>query len=172
MVEIRQISSADVQAYKAVRLRALQSDPDAFESTYERELSLLDDEWLARCTRAERGEDGIGFIAWQQDQPIGLIGCFDFGTPGEVLIVSMWIAPEARRQGVASRLIHHAIDWARSRTQTTRVTLEVGDANASAIAFYERLGFVDTGRRQPMPGENGILERVYEYPINREPAKG
>ena len=152
----------DLAAYREIRLRALQSDPDAFGSSYEREAAFSDEEWRQRLSR---GDAGGGWMALVDGKPVGIVGCYDFGVPGEVLIVSMWVAPEARRRGVAAKLIQAAIDWGKSREQTTRVALEVGDLNASAIALYEQLGFVDTGHRQPMPGRESLIERLYHMPI-------
>ena len=70
--------------------------------------------------------------------------------PGEAGLYGMWVAPEARRSGLSGRLIGAVIAWARG-AGFPRLLLEVGDANAPAIAAYRALGFVPTGRRGAMP---------------------
>lgn len=150
-VEYKPISLDLLNRYKAIRLWALREDPAAFGSTYAREAAFDEAEWRQRCERMGAGVDGCGWIAFLDDEAVGLIGVFDFGEPGEVMIVSMWVAPEARRQGVASGLIDHALAWARARPRTTRVTLHVGDFNTDARRLYERHGFMDTGERMPHP---------------------
>lgn len=113
----------------------------------------------------EAGEVGCGWIAMDGEETVGLIGVRDFGDPGQVLVVSMWVAPEARRRGVATLLLDRAVSWARSRPQTNCVALEVGDGNLAAIVAYEAYGFVDTGQRLPMPERPGAIERLYHLPL-------
>jgi len=52
-----------MQRYKELRLHALQSDPKAFGSSYEREVAFKDEEWLKRL----RNPDAITLVALQED---------------------------------------------------------------------------------------------------------
>lgn len=63
----------------------------------------------------------------------------------EVEITNLAVAPEARRKGIASRLVEVAT--AAASCSRSRVFIEVRESNAGAIAFYERHGFARTGRR-------------------------
>src|SRR5690606_17157244 len=141
----------------------------AFGSIYANEAAFDDETWTGRCRAMEAGVAGCGWIAFLNESPVGLIGIFDFGEPGEVMIVSMWVAPEARRQGVASALVDRALAWARARPATTRVTLEVMDDNHPARRLYERHGFVDTGTRRPHPNQPGHEECLMAMEITPEP---
>jgi hypothetical protein len=58
-----------VDCYKAFRLLALQTAPDMFGSTYERETALTNDEWLARLTSLS----ATTFLATQENKVIGTI---------------------------------------------------------------------------------------------------
>jgi ribosomal protein S18 acetylase RimI-like enzyme len=60
----------------------------------------------------------------------------------------MWVAREARRQGVGQALAAAVIDWARSQGGT-QVDLSVVDGNGPARALFEHLGFRGTGDRYP-----------------------
>ena len=62
----------------------------------------------------------------------------------------MWVAPEARRQGLGSALVDAVVDWARSRGWT-RVLLDVGETNTAAAALYARKGFRPNGRLGTLP---------------------
>lgn len=57
-------------------------------------------------------------------------------------LYDLWVAPEARRQGVARRLAEHGAAWCRARG-FRRMKLEVGAGNAAARAFYASLGFAE-----------------------------
>ena len=52
----------------------------------------------------------------------------------------IWVSPEARRQGLAQRVLAELVDWGASLGATTAY-LQVRGDNAPALALYERLGF-------------------------------
>jgi len=64
----------------------------------------------------------------------------------EAEIVSIGVAPTARRQGVAAALVDTAIETAR-RDGAVRMFLEVADDNVAALAFYRGRDFNACGRR-------------------------
>lgn len=65
---------------------------------------------------------------------------------GEAEILTLAVAPAARREGVATRLLAAFLDRA-ARAGATRAFLEVAERNAPARALYARAGFAETGRR-------------------------
>jgi ribosomal protein S18 acetylase RimI-like enzyme len=149
-------------AYRRIRLAALQSDPRAFSSTYEREAQLSDEEWQRRA--ALDGVDKAGFFATRAGEPCGLVACFRDGVDrSRAQIVSMWVAPEARRRGVASRLLEAARAWAESRG-VANLSLFVTSENHAAIALYKRAGFTETGRSESYPNDPAMIEMEMERP--------
>jgi len=64
----------------------------------------------------------------------------------EAEVLTLAVAPEIRRQGVAAALLAGAMAAAREQAARTMV-LEVAIGNAAARALYERAGFVEAGRR-------------------------
>ena len=58
----------------------------------------------------------------------------------------LFLAPEARGRGIGRLLVAHAI----SRQGVTRV--DVNEQNVQALGFYQRMGFVVTGR-SPLDGQ-------------------
>jgi GNAT superfamily N-acetyltransferase len=73
-------------------------------------------------------------------------------------LVSMWVAPHARGQGVGSQLVAAVVEWARHHDATS-VQLWVTEANAAARRLYESCGFVLSGGRQTLPS-NPLLSEV------------
>jgi ribosomal-protein-alanine N-acetyltransferase len=77
---------------------------------------------------------------------------------GEAEILTLGVAPESRRQGVARRLLDAAISES-ERRGAARMFLEVAADNIAARALYWRAGFAEAGRRRDYygPGADAIL---------------
>ena len=61
-------------------------------------------------------------------------------------MMNLAVRQESRRQGVAHQLVERLIAEL-SKMEANILMLEVRVSNASAIAFYEKMGFVQVGRR-------------------------
>lgn len=66
--------------------------------------------------------------------------------PDEAEVLMLMVAPECRRQGLASRLMHAAIDHALAHG-AQRMLLEVAETNQAARAFYAAQAWQEIGRR-------------------------
>ena len=158
MISIRRINEDDARLLRDVRLRALSDSPMAFGSTFAREVAFEPAEWQKRATRAGCSPDGAIFLAINGANCSGIIGCFGADeVPGQACIVSMWVAPEVRRQGIGARLIQAAEDWAR-RQGFARLSLDVTEGNLPAIALYEGCGFRFTGEFDRYPNDRTLRE--------------
>lgn len=157
MIVIEPVTFENIAAFKAVRLRALKKDPYAFSATYQKESEFTDAEWQARVNRMD-GTTSIGFLAMNGDIACGLVAAIPADEqPTGMRVVSMWTAPEHRRLGVGRLLIASVADWARGRN-CRALFLMVTSVNQGAIHFYERLGFLRTGRTEPYPNNSAIAE--------------
>lgn len=65
---------------------------------------------------------------------------------GESDMMNIAVTPQYRRQGVAQALVEALVAHLKER-ENISLTLEVRVSNAPAIALYEKLGFVQVGRR-------------------------
>jgi ribosomal-protein-alanine N-acetyltransferase len=70
----------------------------------------------------------------------------------EAEILSVGVAPPARRQGIAAQILIWAAAEA-ARAGATKLFLEVGTENAAALALYSKLGFYEVGRRHHYYGD-------------------
>jgi ribosomal protein S18 acetylase RimI-like enzyme len=77
------------------------------------------------------------------------------------------VRPEARGAGVADRLVTAVLAHA-SAAGADQVTLWVATGNGRARAFYQRMGFVPTGRRQmyPRAGTTDLDEEEFACPLD------
>ncbi|MEO1601956.1 MAG: GNAT family N-acetyltransferase [Pseudomonadota bacterium] len=77
----------------------------------------------------------------------------------EAEVLSIGVAPEARRQGLGGALLATAIEAA-AGDGATQVFLEVAEGNRPARALYAAAGFTEAGRRPA----------YYRTPLGREDA--
>lgn len=150
MVEVRQIGPEQWQLMREVRLRAIHADPEAFGSTYQRELNLSEDNWRARLG------GGASFLAFDGDQPVGLVSGV-WLDPTAPVLVGMWVAPEARGRGVGALLVEGVAAWARAQG-AEHLALTVVEQNQAARRLYERAGFEVTGETEPLARDPRVIE--------------
>lgn len=91
-------------------------------------------------------EGSTYLIAWQDDEPVGHARITWSGTHlGLPEIQDVFVLPEHRRRGIASRLTEAAEGEARRRG-SNRLSLSVSqEQNPAAKLLYEKLGYVDAG---------------------------
>lgn len=129
---------------RAIRLRSLEDSPDAYGATLEKTLTLEPEAWEKNL------QDIPAFVASINGGDVGLVrGGQHAELPETAYLISMWVAPEARRKGVAAALTEALIDWAKGLCYR-EVYLDVAHQNPAAIACYDRLGFVVTGKTDAM----------------------
>jgi ribosomal protein S18 acetylase RimI-like enzyme len=89
-------------------------------------------------------DDSALFMAWTDEVPVGflqLYPSFSSVSLARIFVLNdLFVHPQARRQGVASRLISAAIEFARS-SGAIRVSLSTAISNESAQALYQSLGW-------------------------------
>ena len=133
---IRLLLADDVDDFRAIRLMALRDAPDAFGSTYA-------DEAARPASRfAERLCASSIFGAYLDGTIVAMVGFARHAGPKERhkgFIWGMFVAPQARGQGVAGPLLEAVLDHASSHVEL--VTLRVVTTNTAAIALYTRHGF-------------------------------
>ena len=142
-VRVRRLTPDDIDILRDVRLRALRDAPDAFWTTYDREVAYGIDDWRRWLitTALFVAQNGPGAPA------AGLAGGMaDARNPGATALISMWVDPEHRGTGLADQLVAAVTAWAASEGRPT-VRLNVVEHNERARRCYQRLGFSLTGRR-------------------------
>lgn len=150
-IAIAEIGPGDWELLRELRARVLSADPDAFGSTLVEEQQYDEARWRGRLGR------GYSIVSFLDEHPVGLGGLFEV-SPGVSMVVSMWVAPEARGRGVGRMILD---DVVAAVPPENRVVLWVADGNSSARRLYERAGFVDTGEREPLrPGSPLIKSQM------------
>lgn len=142
-ITVRALHEEDWRDYKAVRLAALKDSPQSFQSTYEEEERHDEQQWRACMTRAQRllAED-------EEEHRLGVVSVGLSNSEEEAAeVFGLWVAPEARKGGVAWLLVEAAAAEARNEDRT-HLYYWVGNDNGRAIGFASNFGFRPTSRRR------------------------
>jgi len=147
---LRRAVLGDEPILRELRLQALTDAPDAFGSTYERELARTTADWQQWLA------PGATFIFHEPAGARGMVaGLRDEIDPAVVHLLAMWVHPANRGSGAADDLVAAVLAWARSEGAGL-VRLKVIQANRRARRFYERIGFRPTGRQTVRERDGGI----------------
>ncbi len=144
----------------SVSIEALRPDsPEEYvEDILRIEESCFPDPWSRDMLRSYLGKDSAHFFAAVKDG--GLLGYIGSQLIiDELEIFNVAVDESCRRQHLGQRLVEALVSEARS-LGAERITLEVRAGNAPAIALYEKLGFVEVGRRKNYyrsPREDALL---------------
>jgi ribosomal protein S18 acetylase RimI-like enzyme len=157
-VVIRRVEPSDVPLVRQMRLRALATDPASFGSTYEHEAAFTEETWVERVTQSSAGEEAATLIALRGDEPIGLVTAVRDEARGELFhVFGMWVAPEARGEGLGRRLLEEIEGWIAS-CGGTDVQLSVTGEATAARRLYESAGYEPDGRTEESPHTPGLIE--------------
>lgn len=157
MIRLEQLVAEDGPRLRAIRLRALRDAPDAFSSTLEEAAARHPDDWSRQLLELPT------FVAVSDGLDVGMVrSARDRTSPETAWLISMWVAPEVRRQGVGAALLDAVIDWAGSNGMS-RILLEVADRNTSAVRLYARKGFArNDGVAGFAPARGHVREHRWE----------
>jgi GNAT superfamily N-acetyltransferase len=142
---VRRVRQDEWRELRALRLRALADAPDAFGATLADAEAEPDEAWQERAEA-----DRVTIVAEVEGRLVGMAAGGTAPIDGSTAaLYSMWVEPAQRGTGMAAAIVGAIVDWAR-RAGYQGLGLGVTTTNARAIAFYERLGFVDNGMRFPL----------------------
>ncbi|MEX1004315.1 MAG: GNAT family N-acetyltransferase [Acidimicrobiia bacterium] len=169
-IEIRRIRPHEGPVLMQVRLFSLLDAPYAFAGTYFDSVQQPADHWADRAAAGSVGGSVAIYLAHAPDGPVGIAGAYEPDDYTETRrIYGVWVERALRKQGLGERLVDTLLEWA-DGSGAARCDLWVTETNTPAVALYERLGFEDTGLRQPLPSNPTILEKKLVRPAGREPS--
>jgi ribosomal protein S18 acetylase RimI-like enzyme len=155
---VRRAAPGDEPILRGVRLQALSDTPEAFGSTYDRELARTTADWQRWMS------PGATFILDDAGGAKGIIaGMRDERDAAVVHLMSMWVDPALRGSGAAEALVASLLAWAETEG-ARQMRLAVIQTNDRARRFYERLGFRENGR-QGVRERDGAIEVEMERAV-------
>jgi RimJ/RimL family protein N-acetyltransferase len=138
--QIRRLEISDAALFRDIRLEALQKNPEAFGSTYERE-NAQPLSWF----EATLGATDI-FGAFVDGTLAGMAGYSARENSKQAhkgLLWTMYVRPAARNMGLGKILVAAVLEHARGRVEMVQLT--VVSENESAHRLYRAMGFVEYG---------------------------
>ncbi|MEO5930372.1 MAG: GNAT family N-acetyltransferase [Candidatus Kapaibacterium sp.] len=142
--------------FRALRLQALKEEPQAFGSSYERNITQPDQHWIDRLKSVEE-RIWEALFAEDNGELVGLMGAhFPQETPDTAVIVMVFVRREKRGLGIAEMLLESLLQRLRGRPGIERAALTVNMAQKTAVALYTRFGFRTMRIEAGMMGDGNI----------------
>lgn len=158
---VRRASWSDWAAYRAIRLEALLDSPEAYGEIYSEASAQADGHWQDRVSNDDRPL----YLALLGDRVVGtLSGGLNDDYPGTLWLYGMFVTAHARGTDAAPLLMEALADWCRDAGGAS-LHLFVNVEQRRAIAFYTKVGFVETGEVITMHRDDSLKLQRMEWTI-------
>jgi ribosomal protein S18 acetylase RimI-like enzyme len=163
-IQLRSLGEGDAPAFWALRLRGFREDPEVFGSSWEESSSRP----VTEVAHDLRASDETGFVLGAFAPPLVAIA----GLRREprrkrrhrATLWGLYVAREARGQGVARALLTALIQRARTLPGLEQILLTVMSHNQAAIGLYRALGFQRYGQA---PRAMRLGDRTFDEDLMR-----
>jgi ribosomal protein S18 acetylase RimI-like enzyme len=147
---IRLLTTDDATTYQALRLKALQTNPESYLSALENEQTKPTDSfaWEIRSATASPVSGYYGLFS--KNQLIGYAQFDQVQLPKQqhtAYLYNLYVDPNHRGQGLATRLVDHLTKLAKQH-QIERLFITCNRKNTPAQQFYTKLGFTQYGLKE------------------------
>ncbi|MCA1053796.1 GNAT family N-acetyltransferase [Rossellomorea aquimaris] len=145
-MEILRLDRSHAEAYLQLRLEALQTNPEAFGSSYEETISMQNpvEHTASRLDQRENYTYG----AFEDERLVGMLVLVPQTVEKmkhKASIFGMYVTPDYRGNGIARTLMEKAVQKARELEGIEQINLTVVTSNDSAKGLYSSLGFSSFG---------------------------
>ena len=139
---IRPMQKSDAEAYRTLRLNALETNPEAFGSSYEESREQPIEFYRGRIP--EPDSDSVIFVTEKDGHFVGMMGFVRqtrLKQAHSSFIWGVYIAPEARGNGLGRKLMEHVMAHATQLKGLRQIQLSVVTSNTAALKLYQSFGF-------------------------------
>ena len=155
--DIRHADAKDAEALSAMLIATWHATYD--DLIGKSEVDAITARWHAPGVLAQQIADdsSLNLLACKGDSIVGHANAVpDADT---VQLNRLYVHPDFHGSGVGSALLTHVIE----SYPAQKLTLEVQENNAQAIAFYKAKGFVETGRSAHCGGDSDVPSILMEH---------
>ena len=140
-MKIRKLNETDAEKYQEIRLNALKTDPEAFGSTYVREVEFSLEQVASRIAPTKdrfvlgtlNNGELVGIVTFMRES--GLKTCHKGNVFG------IYVNPDFRGKSLGKALLIELIEQAKKCEGLEQINLAVVTENHSAKNLYKSLGF-------------------------------
>lgn len=147
-MEIHKLTSAEINAFREIRIEMCGKHPEAFSQTPEEVAGMPDEKMLEWMSLNDRFPESFVLAALENDRILGTAAFKREDTQKERhrgWIWAVYVRPEGRGKGIARLLMQKLIDEARKMERLEMLTLVVSLPQTEARTLYTSLGFFTTG---------------------------
>ena len=164
-VSIRRIGESDWREFRAIRLKALKSDPEVFGSSYEKESANSDDDWIAWVNR----ENGRIFHIYDGSKLIGMTGIY-FGDGKDddetAFLWGSWLEPDYRRRGISDLMYKVRIECAKENENIRGIVVSHRESNVASKFANQKHGFELTSKKEKTWSDGETEDEIfYEFEV-------
>jgi RimJ/RimL family protein N-acetyltransferase len=167
-ISIRQLTENDWSKLSQIRLKALQSDPSVFGSSYEKESQFTEADWRERL----RAKDSAVFMIFENEKPIGMTGVSVFRddpTKRTAIFWGSWFEPNFRGKGLSDLMYKARINWAKEYPGIERIIVSHRASNLASKYANQKHGFSFTRTHEKVWTDGATEDEVcYELHIKSE----
>lgn len=157
---IRQFTADEIDAYKNIRLEALQQEPWFYGMSHAAETAMHYDEWVDRVTNPLHARFGL----YADGVLIGLTGIIiNKDKTDEAYMTQSYIRKEHRGKKLSRMLYDGRIAWAKEH-DVKRLEIAHKESNTASKAANQHYGFVFT-HKEPRAWPDGSEEDNYYYEL-------
>lgn len=141
---IRLLNINDSKQYRYLRLLSLKTDPEAFTSTFKNESAYNHSFFINKIySSLQKPIFGIyGVFDKKKLIATAQLGFSFYPKKSHIsYIYEVYVHPDFRKRGIATRLIKHLIKQSKRDSSIEQIEIRVNSLNKSAISLYEKLGF-------------------------------
>lgn len=146
-----------------MKIRIVSMDASHLTELAELEQACFSVPWSRKMLEEELYNDCSAYLVAEDEEGhavgyAGLLVVLDEG-----YITNIVVRPDCRRQRIASQLLNVFFNFSLAN-DLRFITLEVRPSNTSAVALYQKFGFVEAGRRKnyyEAPKEDALIMTKY-----------
>ena len=145
---VRPLNENDAHAFQELRLKGLREHPEAFASSYEREIAYTKDFVSNRLRQTAESPNNFTLGAFREGELLGMVGFYrKTGEKEEHRghIWGMYVRSDEQGKGIGKALLTDAVKFAKSLPGLGQIELCVVTRNKQARGLYASLGFASCG---------------------------
>lgn len=110
---------------------------------------IIEENLRQKIAALSHSENGTCVVLEIEGQIVGhaLLDPLKLASTSHVVALTLAIHEGHQGKGYGRRLMAHLIAWAKANERIEKVELQVRSANPAAVSLYEKVGFVQEGRK-------------------------